>query len=232
MRENNHTHLIMRPVHSYKLTVTKKHFRGKKHLPGKKPTWWIKNKAWNKNQILAYMQFVLAKSQSMRCYKSDYFPCMSTLVTVNSGVLYLIMVGLMMVLLTFRLTWGENFMALWFEVGASNNEKPCLWWSVNVAFGDLTCTEEGWCWGNQSLMTGFMCLQDLFWRIGEGWLDFVTKLQKCTSFAYSWTTRSANTQDTVVPDQLLAANANDIACQMEEYEISDLVVILHCLNSC
>ena len=28
-----------------------------------------------------------------------------------------------------------------FEVGASN-EKFCLWLSVNLAFGNFTCTEE------------------------------------------------------------------------------------------
>ena len=34
-----------------------------------------------------------------------------------------------------------------------------------------------------------------------------------------------------MPDQLLAAKANTIAYQMEEYKNSGLVVILHCLNS-
>ena len=34
-----------------------------------------------------------------------------------------------------------------------------------------------------------------------------------------------------MPDQLIAANADLIAYQMEEYKNSDLVVILHCLNS-
>ena len=34
-----------------------------------------------------------------------------------------------------------------------------------------------------------------------------------------------------MPDQLLAANANIIAYQMEEYKNSNLVVILLCLNS-
>ena len=30
----------------------------------------------------------------------------------------------------------------------ARNEKYCLWWSVNLAFGDLTFTEKGWDWGN------------------------------------------------------------------------------------
>ena len=64
------------------------------------------------------------------------------------------------------------------------------------------------------------------------WLDFVIKLQKYISLAYSsWTSGSAKTWDAAVPDQLLAASANVIAYQMEEYENSDLVVILLSLNS-
>ena len=42
MRENSHAHLTVRSVHSFKLTMTTKHFWGKKHLQGKKPTLWIK----------------------------------------------------------------------------------------------------------------------------------------------------------------------------------------------
>ena len=38
-------------------------------------------------------------------------------------------------------------MTLQSEVGASD-EKSCLWWSVNLAYGGLTCTEKGWNWGN------------------------------------------------------------------------------------
>ena len=41
----------------------------------------------------------------------------------------------------------------------------------------------------------------------------------------------ARTVDTVMPDHLLSANANAGSYQMEEYENSGLVVILHCLNS-
>ena len=37
--------------------------------------------------------------------------------------------------------------------------------------------------------------------------------------------------DAVIPDQLLAANTDAVAYQMEEHEYSGLVVILHCLNS-
>ena len=30
----------------------------------------------------------------------------------------------------------------------ARNKKSCSWWSVNLACGDLTCTEKGWDWGN------------------------------------------------------------------------------------
>ena len=64
------------------------------------------------------------------------------------------------------------------------------------------------------------------------WLDFVTKLHKYNSFAYMWlTTKECKNLDVVVPDQLLAANVDAIAYQMEQYKNSSLVVILHCLNS-
>ena len=43
--------------------------------------------------------------------------------------------------------------------------------------------------------------------------------------------RSAKSLEAVVPNQLLAANADAVAYQMEEYKNSGLVVILHCLNS-
>ena len=66
----------------------------------------------------------------------------------------------------------------------------------------------------------------------HGWLDFVTKLQKYTSFAYSWTTsEECKNLNAVVPDQLLAVNTNAIAYRMEEYKNLCLLVILHCLNS-
>ena len=38
-----------------------------------------------------------------------------------------------------------NIVTLEFEVGASS-EKSCLWWSVNIVYGGLTCTGEGWNW--------------------------------------------------------------------------------------
>ena len=38
-------------------------------------------------------------------------------------------------------------MALQFKSRA-RNEKSCLWWSVNLACDDLTCTEKVWDWGN------------------------------------------------------------------------------------
>ena len=44
-------------------------------------------------------------------------------------------------------------------------------------------------------------------------------------------TSSAKTLGAVVPDKLLAANADTVAYQMEEYKNSDLVVIFYYLNS-
>ena len=53
----------------------------------------------------------------------------------------------------------------------------------------------------------------------HAWLDFVTKLQKYTFSAYSWsTTKDCKNLDTIEPDQLVAANADNIAYQMEEYK--------------
>ena len=64
------------------------------------------------------------------------------------------------------------------------------------------------------------------------WLDFVTKLKKYISFAYSLSTsRGCKKLDAVAPDQSLAANAEAVGYQMEEYKNSSLVVILLCLNS-
>ena len=55
------------------------------------------------------------------------------------------------------------------------------------------------------------------------WLDFVTKLQKYTSSAYSSWKKSVKTEYAVVANQLPAANADVIACQMEEFKNSDLL---------
>ena len=64
------------------------------------------------------------------------------------------------------------------------------------------------------------------------WLDFITKLQKYTSFAFSWLpNEECKNLDAVVPDQVLAANDEAVAYQMEKDKNSGLVVILHCLNS-
>ena len=66
----------------------------------------------------------------------------------------------------------------------------------------------------------------------HAWLDFVTKPQKYTSLAYSWSTsEECKNVDAVVPDQFLAVNADAVAYQMEEYKNSGLVVNLHCFNS-
>ena len=53
----------------------------------------------------------------------------------------------------------------------------------------------------------------------HAWLDFVPKLQKYTSFGYSWSTsEECKILDAVVPGRLLAANASAVAYQMEEYK--------------
>ena len=50
---------------------------------------------------------------------------------------------------------------------------------------------------------------------------------------HKYTRRSVECKniDAVVPDELIAANADAIAYHIEEYKNSGLVVILHCLNS-
>ena len=64
----------------------------------------------------------------------------------------------------------------------------------------------------------------------HAWLDFLTKLQKLTSFAYSWSTsREYKILDAVTPDELLAAKASASSYQIEEHKHSSLVVILYCL---
>ena len=66
----------------------------------------------------------------------------------------------------------------------------------------------------------------------HAWLDFITKLQKYTSFAFSWSPNDEGKNlDAAVPDQVLATNPEAVAYQMEKDKISGLVVILHCLNS-
>ena len=66
------------------------------------------------------------------------------------------------------------------------------------------------------------------------WLDFVTKLQKYTSFLHTAVEqlRVQKLKTLLCPTKCLhAANTNAIAYQMEEYNNSSLVMILHCLNS-
>ena len=64
------------------------------------------------------------------------------------------------------------------------------------------------------------------------WLDFLTKLQKISPFAYSWSTSEEyKILDAVVPDELLAVTKSAGSYQIEEYKNPSLVVILHCLNS-
>ena len=63
-------------------------------------------------------------------------------------------------------------------------------------------------------------------------LDFVTKLLRYTSFFNSWSTSEERKNlDAVLLEPFLAANADAVAYQMEEYNNSGLVVISHCLNS-
>ena len=66
----------------------------------------------------------------------------------------------------------------------------------------------------------------------HAWLDFLTNLQKFTTFVYTWSTsKEYKILDAVVPVGLLAVNTNASSYQIEEYKNSSLVVILHCLNS-
>ena len=66
----------------------------------------------------------------------------------------------------------------------------------------------------------------------HAWLDFVTELQKYTSFTYSWSTsEKCKNLDAVMPDQLLAANTDAVAYQMEEYKNPDLFVIGTAFNT-
>ena len=67
----------------------------------------------------------------------------------------------------------------------------------------------------------------------HAWLGFFTKLQKFTSFAYSYWRNSEEYKilDAVVPDEVLAAYANVSSYQIEEYKNKILVVILHYLNT-
>ena len=60
----------------------------------------------------------------------------------------------------------------------------------------------------------------------HAWLDFITKLQQFTSFAFSWSpSEESKNLDAAVPDQVLAANAEAVAYQMEKDKNSGLVVI-------
>ena len=126
IRENNHAHITARSVHSYKLSVTTKHFWERKHLQGKKRALWIKLDI--KIKFLAYMQVVSAKSRSTRSWCS-ILHCG----WVNGGS----------VDLQVNLRWKFYDVI----VGASN-EKHCLRWSVNLTCFDLTRTKEGWGWVN------------------------------------------------------------------------------------
>ena len=79
-----------------------------------------------------------------------------------------------------------------------------------------------------ALKEGHQGLETAWTLMGEGEEEVGSrKLQKYTPFAYSWsTTRSEKPKDAIVPNQLLAANADTVAYQMEKYENSGLVGIL------
>ena len=52
----------------------------------------------------------------------------------------------------------------------------------------------------------------------NAWLDFVTKLQKYTSFALSWSTSEAcRNLDIVVPNQMLVENVDAVDYKIEEF---------------
>ena len=67
-------------------------------------------------------------------------------------------------------------------------------------------------------------------------LDWILS-QKCRNtlplhtFDQLTTSEECKNLDSVMPNQLLAANADAVANPMEEYKNSGFVVILHCLNS-
>ena len=106
MRENNYTHLTGRSVHNYKLTVTTKHFWEKKHLQRKKPTLWIKLdikiKFWHTCKLFRLNPG--ARGAISHTYVFAFYLPSTEYISVSPGVLYPTMVGLMVVLLTFRLT--------------------------------------------------------------------------------------------------------------------------------
>ena len=107
MRENNHAHSTATSFNSNKLTVTAKHFWGRNICETKANRM---NSAWNKNQILAYRQIASAKSLSARGASHQpafmghkCFSCRPSR-WAGPGFLYPIMIGLMVVMLTFMTT--------------------------------------------------------------------------------------------------------------------------------
>ena len=121
----------------------------------------------------------------------------------------------------------------------------------------MTCTCLGdFCWEVQMRKMGWTSKEEFFRNNSVGlsmyngpkqtvkhiWVNIWCMLdwtfaQNCrnefTSFAYSWSisySEEYKILDAVVPDELLAANANAGSYQIKEYNISSSVVILHCLN--
>ena len=85
-------------------------------------------------------------------------------------------------------------------VGASN-QQSCLWWSVSLAYGNLTRTDDDWKFidinkGNSLISTGTICLLDLISGLGEGkrplilhilfWGEFSLGSGRCSSAGKEW----------------------------------------------
>ena len=146
----------------------------------------------------------------------ECLPCLPSR-WVGLGVLYPII--LMAVLLTFRLTNVRKFMTL-----------SCLWWSVNCSYrGGLKLRKlvNDWVFvfprvisGDRGMVVGHWNDMYLFGEFLLGgsnakkwgdhrkknlmhvWLHFSTKLQKFTSFAWSWSnSEEYKILNAVVPDE-------------------------------
>ena len=132
MRKNSLAHSTATSVHGNKLTSSTKHFWGKKHLREKSQPYELSLR-WKSNFGIHEdcFGYLLERKESISLTSHLSHKCLPSIPSrwFSLEVLYPIM--LMMVLLTFRLSWGEKFVFLWFEVGVIN-EKSCLWWSVNL----------------------------------------------------------------------------------------------------
>ena len=132
-------------------------------------------------------------------------------------------------------------------MGCGKGDAPLKWhgpvWGIFV--GRFKCRKMGWTSKEEffrnnsvglSMYNGPIQTVKYIWVSIWCMLDW-TFAQNCrnefTSFTYSWSISDSEEYkilDAVVPDELLAANANVGSYQIKEYNISSLVVILHCLN--